>query len=187
MVAPVVGTLVAVIPFAYAALTDQAPSVLALAGALVAFIGLAVVAAGGRRAERVRNGLRWGAASGVCYGLGLSILIDAEESSGAWPVVSQRLVALMALAVVCGLTHTAIVPPRSVRFAAVIGGVCYGLASAFYLLGVHADAVPAVVTSSMFPAVSVTVGFFLFRDAITKIQVAGIGVVLAGVAGVVAG
>ena len=56
----------------------------------------------------------------------------------------------------------------------------------FYLLGVQADATPAVVTASMFPAVTVVVGRFVYHDMVTRRQLLGIVVVLAGVSAVVA-
>ena len=78
------------------------------------------------------------------------------------------------------------VPLSGVRLAGLIAGTFAGLSTIFYLLGVQADATPAVVTASMFPAVTVVVGRFVYHDHVTRVQALGLVIVLVGVAGVVA-
>ena len=56
----------------------------------------------------------------------------------------------------------------------------------FYPLGVQADPTPAVVTASMFPAVTVAVGRAFYGDTVSRKQLLGLFVVLIGVGTVVA-
>ncbi len=186
VVAPTVATLSAVIPFAYTVATGHPVSGLAILGAAVAVVGLAVVAWGGASVTRVGAGLRWGLASGLAYGVGLSALVETTSASGSWPGVSQRIVAFGFLAVVARFTGQSVVPPLGVRGAAMIAGTLGGLVTVFYLLGVQADATAAVVTASMFPAFSVGIGWLFFHDHVGRIQIGGIMLVLLGVVGVVA-
>lgn len=185
VVAPVVATLSAVIPFGYTVVTGDTASALALAGAMVAFVGLAMITAGGTSATRVRTGLLWGLLSGLGYGFGLSVVIEVSADSGAWPAVSQRVAAFVMLGAIAVRTAQPLIPPAGLRVAALWAGAFAGLTTVFYLLGVQANATAAVITASMFPAASVAIGHAFYRDPVSRLQLVGLGVVLAGVAAVV--
>jgi drug/metabolite transporter (DMT)-like permease len=181
VVAPLVATMSAVIPFGYAVARGADPTLIALLGAVVAVGGLVLITMGGGRVEHMRDGIRWGMISGLGYGFGLSVVIEASESSGSWPAVAQRVSALALMLAFARTSSVAVVPSAGLRGAALIAGVFAGGSTIFYLLGVQANATSAVVTASLFPAVSVVVGRFVYDDVVAPRQVAGIGVVLAGV------
>jgi drug/metabolite transporter (DMT)-like permease len=181
VVAPLVATLSAVIPFGYAVVRGADPTLIALLGAIVAVGGLVVITMGGGRVEHLRDGIRWGMISGFGYGFGLSIVIEASESSGSWPAVAQRVSAFALMIAVARSRSATIVPPQGLRAAALIAGMLAGGSTIFFLLGVQAGATSAVVTASLFPAVSVVVGRFVYRDDVEPRQIAGIGIVLLGV------
>ena len=87
----------------------------------------------------------------------MAIVIEASEASGAWPAVAQRAAA-GALMVVVALRSTGGIPTLGgMRVVVLVAGTFAALSTVFYLLGVQADATPAVVTASMFPAVTVAV------------------------------
>ena len=90
IVAPVVGTLSAVIPFTYSAVTGEPPSAVAVAGAAIAFVGLVVITSAPAAAAVVKRGLPWALLAGVGYGFGQIAIIETAEVSGAWPGVAQR-------------------------------------------------------------------------------------------------
>lgn len=185
VVSPLAATLAAVIPFAYALARGSAISLLAIGGAILAFIGLTLIASGGSEVSAVAVGIRWGAASGLGYGLGLSVLLESAADNGAWPAVWQRLAAAIVLAVGAAATGRRFLPARGARISGMIAGAFSGAASVMYLLGIAIDPPPAVVATSMFPAFSVIIGFFFFADDVSRKQVLGIALVLLGVAGVV--
>lgn len=181
IVAPLVATMSAVIPFGYAVVRGADPTAIALLGAAIAIGGLALITMGGGRVEHMREGIRWGLMSGCGYGFGLSIVIEASESSGSWPAVAQRVSALALMLVVARSSSLSVVPPMNLRTVAIVSGVFAGGSTIFYLLGVQINATSAVVTASLFPVVSVVVGRFVYHDDVAPRQAAGIGVVLAGV------
>ena len=184
VVAPLVATLSALIPYTYTLIRGEPAKALGVVGAVAALVGLLLITSGGT-ARNVRTGLTWGVLAGCNYGFGLTVVIEASAASGAWPAVSQRAVAFVVLVVVAAGVGVPVAPPAGVRGLAVVGGVLGGLVSIFYLLGVQADARPAVVTAAMFPVPSVVIGYLFYRDEVTPSQIAGIAVVLAGVSLVV--
>ncbi len=187
IVSPLVAAISAVIPFAYTVVRGAEPSVAALVGAAVAIAGIVVISVGGGRAEHLRTGLVWGTVSGLTYGVAFAFVIDATDDAGSWPAVWQRVAAGVVLAATAARTGAPLRPPVGVRQAAVLAGICSAACTIFYLVGVRADATAAVITASMFPAASVAVGRIFFHDTVSRIQAIGLGVVLAGVIGVVAG
>ena len=187
VVAPTVATLAAVIPFVYAIVRGDDVSGLALIGAALAFIGIAVIAAGTGDPTKLKDGMTWGVLSGLGYGAGISMLVEVSDDAGVWPAVSQRFVAAIVLGCAAVLAKSVLVPPAGLRVSGFMAGIFAGLASVFGLIGIVVDAPPAVVTQSMFPIVSVVVGFLYFNDAVVRRQVFGIALAMAGVIGVVAG
>lgn len=185
VVAPIVATMSAVVPFAYAATRGADVSGRAVVGALVALAGLVLVSSGGGRVANVAAGVKWSLLSGAGYGFGLSVIIDATEASGAWPAVAQRCGALVLIGVVA-IRSGAGLPTGGVRLSGLAAGAFGALSTVCYLLGVQADATPAVVTASMFPAVTVVVGRVVYGDEVGRRQAVGVGVVLIGVVAVVA-
>ena len=187
VVSPMVATLAAVIPFVYTIVRGADVSLIAVVGATVAFGGLAIIAAGIGDAVGLRSGLTWGLASGLSYGTGLSVLVEVSDAAGVWPAVSQRIVGTIVLGTAAVLTKSVLWPPAGHRVNGMTAGVFAGLSSVFALIGLAIDAPPTVVTQSMFPVVSVIVGFLYFGDSVARRQIVGIVLVLAGIGAVVAG
>ena len=185
VVSPVVATLSSVIPFGYAVARGASASAWSFVGAAVAIGGLIFITTGCGPVRDVAVGLRWALVSGLGYGFGLSVVIEASEESGAWPAVAQRASAFVLMALLVARSQGG-VPIVGVRALGVLAGVAAAASTIFYLLGVQADATPAVVAASMFPAVTVTVGALVFGDRVTRLQIVGCGIVLVGVAAVVA-
>ncbi|MFT6291410.1 MAG: drug/metabolite transporter (DMT)-like permease [Ilumatobacter sp.] len=184
IVAPIVATLSAIIPYAYAVMRGASPAGLAVLGAAVALIGLVIITLGGGRTEAMAAGLKWGVISGFGYGFGLSIVIETTSDSGAWPSAGQRLAACFLMGALATKLRIDPRPPAGLRVSAIAAGITAGLSTVFFLFGVQADATSAVVMASLFPAVSVVVGRFVYGDEVMPRQIAGIGIVLLGVVGV---
>jgi len=184
VVAPLVATMSAVVPYTYAVVRGASPALLAVLGAVVALVGLIVITLGAGRTESMAAGLRWGLVSGSGYGFGLSIVIETDEASGAWPSVGQRIAAFGLMILLARRARLHPIPPPGLRVTAVAAGVMAGLSTIFFLFGVQADATSAVVTASLFPAVSVVVGRFVYSDDVSQRQIVGIAIVLLGVIGV---
>jgi len=186
VVSPTTATLSAIIPFIYTIVRGADLTLIAILGAAIAFVGLAIIAAGSGDATGLRHGLIWGTLSGLSYGFGISVLVEVSDDAGVWPAVSQRVVAAIVLGIAAVVLKSNLMPPRGQRVNGLAAGVFGGLSSVFALIGLAIDAPPTVLTTSMFPVVSVIIGFLYFGDSVARRQVIGIALVLGGVAGVVA-
>ncbi|WP_420623832.1 EamA family transporter [Candidatus Poriferisodalis sp.] len=184
--APIVATLSAVIPFAYTTLRGHDPPLIAIVGAAVAFGGLGLVTAGGTRGTHVATGTAWALVSGLAYGVGLGILVDLSESSGAWPGVGQRLSSVAAMAALVAIRRLPALPPPEVMGYAVLTGIASAGATIFYIVGIWFDPPATVVGASMFPVMSVLVGRAVYNDPINVRQAIGIAAAVVGVTAVVA-
>ncbi len=187
IVAPLVATLAAILPFGYVLVSTGEGSILGSVAAAIAVAGLALVSSGADEISNVSAGVRWGVASGIGYGVAIAVLTEVSAESGGWPVVTQRASAFALLGLVGVAGRQAIVPPVGVRGSAGLAGFFIALSSIALLIGVRFDAGATVITLSMFPAFSVAIGRLFFDDPIAPRQVIGIVIVLAGIAGVVAG
>ncbi len=195
---PVVATLSAVVPYTYTVARGAVPSAVAAGGAALALLGLIVISTPGRgmdlRGDQVRRGLVFGTISGLGYGFGLSVVIEADAAAGMWPTVTQRLVAALMMIPLARVARVRWLPlrdgespwrSRALR-RTVLSGLIGGLSTVLYLAGVQIDAQPTVVGASAFPAASVLGGWWLLGDGVSARQVVGVIVTLAGIALIVA-
>ena len=184
IIAPMVAMLSSVLPFTYSVVRGETPSAITLIGAATCLVGLAIITINRSQLGVDWVALRWGTLSGLGYATGLIMLIDVSDESGLWPGVVQRAAAFVALAAVAVLIKVPVQPLPSLRLPAVLAGIAVGFSSIFLLIGLELDPTPTVVTASVFPAVSVMVGLFVYQDEVRRSQWVGIAVVILGIVGV---
>lgn len=185
VIGPVVASLSSLIPFGYAAVTTDAPPWLGYVGAFTAVGGLVLVTVGGAAASNVAAGLRLGLISGAGYGTGTSILINVTEEAGRWPLVSLRGMAFVAIVTFAVARRRPLLPPRAFASRSVAAGLFSGSSSVMLLAGLAANPAAASVTASLFPATSVAAGRLFFGDSVSRIQLVGLFVVIAGTIAIV--
>jgi drug/metabolite transporter (DMT)-like permease len=188
LVSPIIGVLSAVLPYSYATLRGAPLSVRALLGAVIALCGVTIVSmrsfdAGGT----TRSGLIWALVSGVAYGIGLAVVLDASKGAGALPAVGQRVGASVLLAAVLSVHRSRPTVSKPGVASGVFAGLFAGLTTILYLAGARFDATATIVTSSMFPAASVAVGYLFFAESVSRKQIVGLLIALAGIIAVVTG
>lgn len=181
VVAPTSATVTAVLPYIYALFRGEEASPLAIIGAAIAFVGLTAIATGTFELTKLRQGLLWGGLSGLGYGGSLAMFIEVGEDSGAWAAVAQRSTSLAVVVVAALVLGAPLVPPAGTRRDAVASGSFGGMTSIFLLFGLRSDAPATIVTSSMFPLVSVIVGFLVFHDEVRRRQAVGVALALLGI------
>ncbi len=181
VVAPTSATVTAVLPYLYALVRGEEASGLAIVGAAIAFVGLAAIATGTLEMAKLRQGLLWGGLSGIGYGASLAMFVEVGEDSGAWAAVAQRSSSFVVFVVVAMVVGAKMLPPSGTRRDAIASGSFGGMTSVLLVFGLRADAPAAIVTSSMFPLVSVVVGFLVFHDEVRRRQAVGVTLALLGI------
>ncbi len=185
VIGPTSAALTALIPFGYAAVATALPPPMAFLGAGGAVVGLVLVTVGGGVGSNVAAGFPLGLISGLGYGVGTALLIEADDASGQWPVAAQRATAFVAIAVYAMLLRRPLLPPRAFAGNALLAGIAAGMSSVLLLAGLSTNAAAASVTASLYPASSVIVGRVCFSDAVTRTQVLGLAVVIGATTAIV--
>jgi drug/metabolite transporter (DMT)-like permease len=176
----------AVVPFTISLATGERPSAVAVAGALVALAGAVLAsveesrAPARERAQAVALAVVAAGALGVfTYFLGLG----SREGSALSTLFGARigsLTLLLALAVARGATlrvgRTGLLPVTAVGLADVGANALFAIASGHGLLSLVA------VLGSLYPVTTVLLAHLLLAERLTRVQLAGVAVALAGVA-----
>lgn len=187
IVAPIVASLGAVIPFAYTVFGGGGTSSTALGGAALTAVGLIFVTGGSVSRQALRAGIFWGVLAGMSYALGGIGFVEASGGSGWWPAVSQRATAAGLMLIVAAAYRVSPVPPRTQFGNATMMGVLVAATSMLYLSSLGLNPSIGVIAISAFPAFSVLIGHTFFADDVRGSQVLGIALVVLGVSAVSVG
>jgi drug/metabolite transporter (DMT)-like permease len=190
IVGPITGTA-AIVPVAYGIGRGERPSALQGLGIALAVIGViaaSVEPVADGRGRRLGTGVGFALAAAFSFGLALIALSRAATGGVAWATMTMRLAAAP-LAIVLALTLPGRAPSssRSWLLLAAVGvtdagaTLLYGTASTRGLLSVVA------VLSSLYPIVIVVLARVVLAERISRAQLGGVAVALAGVALISAG
>jgi drug/metabolite transporter (DMT)-like permease len=181
----------AVVPFAISLVTGERPSGLAVAGAAVALTGAVLAsteerrAAGGERARAVAIAALAAVALGLfTYFLGLG----SREGSGLSTLVGARIGSLTILLVLAATTRAPLRMSRRWLWRVAAVGLLDVSANALFALAATRGLLALVsVLGSLFPVMTVLLAFAILHERLTRVQVAGISIALAGVTALSAG
>jgi drug/metabolite transporter (DMT)-like permease len=187
LVAPLIsteGAVAAVIAF----LVGE--SVAPAAGLTLAVIAVGIVLASvpeRRFAETVASERHWEAvalAGGAALTFGVSLYAAGRAGAAlpsVWVVLSARLIGSAFVTLPLALTGRLRLTRQALPLVA-IAGVCEVLGFLAYTTGARHGIAVAAVLSSQFGALAAIGGYLLFKDQLSRMQVAGVAVVLVGVA-----
>jgi drug/metabolite transporter (DMT)-like permease len=154
---------------------------------LLAVVALGVVLAGAAPDEptpdQPGSGAFWLAASGA-LSFGIGIFATGHLSASlpvGWAVLPPRLVGVMVVTIPLAMSRRLILSRRALPlvvftgFAEVVGFVCYAVGAR------HSVAIAAVL-GSQFAAVASVAAYLFLRERLTRLQLAGVALIVAGVA-----
>jgi drug/metabolite transporter (DMT)-like permease len=176
----------AIVPFAISLATGERPSALALAGAVVAFGGAVLASVEERRApaKERRQAIALAVAAAAALGLFTYFLgLGSRQGSGLDTLVGARvgsLTLLVALTVATRATfrvpRRGLLPVAAVGLADVSANALFAAASQRGLLALTS------VLGSLYPVTTVLLAHAVLGERLTRLQRAGVGLALAGVA-----
>jgi len=155
VVAPISAFLAAVVPFSWDLATGGTLSGVAVAGSVVALVGLVASTISPELGSQVRVGVRWGLAGGGFFGAAMTLLGETSQSSGLWPAVAQRMTALGALLLAAQLRGVAPLVSRGLRSRAALSGVLGASAIAAFTVGAQRGSLAEMaIVTALAPAVT---------------------------------
>ena len=199
VVAPITAVVSVVMPVAFGLAIGERPTSVQLVGVAVAILAVALVSAAPDPAaaegspvslrERLnRSGVPDALVSGVGIGAFLILITRAGDDSGSWPLVAARVGEIAVMAAIVALTRTGIRPDPGTGKAIVTAGALDAAANLLYLIGTRLGLISVVaVLTSLYPAATVLLARLFLRDRLSRGQVVGLGLALAGVIMLTAG
>ena len=123
-------------------------------------------------------------AGGAAVAFGLSLYATGHLSSTlslGWTLLPPRLTGVVLVAVPLAVTGRLRLTRRSLPLV-LVGGAAEVAGFASYAVGARHDIAVAAVLASQFAAIAAVGAFLLFRERLTRLQLGGVTMVLAGVA-----
>ena len=188
VVGPLSAVGAAVVPVAAGVALGERPSLLSVAGVLVALPAIALVAASGSvrgKLGAAPKGLLDGLAAGLAFGILFIGLAQAGRNAGLWPVASEQTGALLiTLAVAVKTRQPLRIPLRAAGLPVLVGAsgmaatLAYFYATHFSMLAI------AAVLVSLYPGVTVLFARTLLHERFTPAQRAGLGLCALAIAAI---
>lgn len=181
----------AVVPFAIAIATGDRPSVLAVAGAVVALGGAVLASLEERRGDSPERARAIALAVVAALALGLFVYflgLGSREGDALSTLAGARVGSLGLLVAAAGITRSTLRLPRgSVPAVAAVGLADVSANALFAFASGHGLLALVAVLGSLYPVVTVILAHVLLGERLTRAQQAGIAVALAGVCAIAAG
>jgi drug/metabolite transporter (DMT)-like permease len=188
VVGPLSAVGAAVVPVAAGVALGERPSLLSVAGVLVALPAIVLVAASGSvrgKLGAAPKGLLDGLAAGLAFGILFIGLAQAGRNAGLWPVASEQTGALLITLAIAVKTHEPLrIPLRAAGLPVLVGAsgmaatLAYFYATHFSMLAI------AAVLVSLYPGVTVLLARTLLHERFTPAQRAGLGLCALAIAAI---
>jgi drug/metabolite transporter (DMT)-like permease len=201
VVAPITGVVAAAIPAIVGIVTGDRPSVVSLAGIILALLAVVLVSSAPPPADErdielgesiskswKDSGVPFALAAGISFAL-FFVFLDAAGTEGAvWPLLGTRGASLVLIGVAVLVLRKPLKPPPGTIVAIGAAGVLDVGANVFYLISTRYGLLSLVaVLTSMYPAVTVLMARIFLEERMIKMQLVGLGLAGAAIAMIVAG
>lgn len=178
VVAPITAVTAALIPMAAGLLSDRTPGALALGGATLAIVAIALVSLGpgASRGAVTPRLVGLALAAGALFGLFFAVLGQTSENAGMWPLLAVRVGSItVGIGFMVG-ARTSLRLTRGVLPWVLTAGLLDIFANALYLAAAargHLSVVAAI--ASLYPASTVLLALAVDRERLRPVQIAGLG------------
>jgi drug/metabolite transporter (DMT)-like permease len=185
VVGPVSAVGAAVFPVLAGVALGERPSMLAVAGVLVALPAIVLVAASGPVRGRLGGGVLEGVGAGLAFGVLFIGLAQAGRNTGLWPVACEQTGTLLPVLLVAVKTHAPLrIPVRSAALP-VLAGASGMAATLAYFYATHFSMLAiAAVLVSLYPGATVLLARLLLHERFSPAQRAGLSLCALAVAAI---
>lgn len=175
LVAPIIGTVAAVLPVIWDVATGASITTLNWLGVVVGIVAVALIA-GERSGETLSTKLLLQAlGAAVAFAIFYIALAQTSTDSGLWPIVAARSVAMPLAFGAALIAGSAAMPPRGLRKFVFTAGMFDMVANLAILVSLQTGPMGInVVLTSLYPVFTVTAAVLILREHPTKRQTIGI-------------
>ena len=185
VVGPLSAVGAAVVPVVAGVALGERPSLLSVAGVLVALPAIVLVAASGSVRGKLGAGLLDGLVAGLAFGILFIGLAQAGRNAGLWPVASEQTGALLITLAVAVKTREPLRIPLRAAGLPVLAGASGMVATLAYFYATHFSMLAiAAVLVSLYPGVTVLFARTLLHERFTPAQRAGLGLCALAIAAI---
>lgn len=185
VVGPLSAVGAAVVPVVAGVILGERPSLLSVAGVLVALPAIVLVAASGSVRGKLGAGLLDGLAAGLAFGILFIGLAQAGQHAGLWPVVSEQTGTLViTLAIAVKTREPLRIPLRAAGVPILVGASGMAATLAYFYATHFAMLAIAAVLVSLYPGVTVMLARTVLHERFTPAQRAGLGLCALAVAAI---
>jgi drug/metabolite transporter (DMT)-like permease len=176
VVGPLSALGAAVVPVVAGVALGERPSLLAVAGVVVALPAIVLVAASGSVRGKLGAGLSDGLIAGLAFGILFVGLAQAGQHAGMWPVACEQTGALLlTLAAAVKSREPLRIPVRAAGLPVLAGATGMVAALAYFYATHFSMLAVAGVLVSLYPGVTVLLARALLHERFTPAQRAGLG------------
>jgi drug/metabolite transporter (DMT)-like permease len=183
VVAPLAAVIGAVIPVAWALITGERPTAVAMIGVVLAITagGLISRAPDESELEAGRRSLLMAVAAGTGFGLSFICYIATSDESGMWPVLTARVAAVVGVLLAGVIVRPSVEVPRLAGAQAIVAGVLDVVAAALLLVAARTGLAATVApVAALGPGFTVGHARWYLHERSSRAQVAGLALALLG-------
>lgn len=180
-VAPAAAVVTAALPAVFSSLTSGLPKPLQLAGFVIAFVGIWLVARSASSERAPVSGLRFAFVAGIGFGSFLILIAQVPATLVFGPLAVARVVMFLT-AISILVARGSRLPSLTSNPVALLAGVLDAGGNVFYMLArQHTRLDIAAVLSSLYPVATVVLARVISGDSVSRSQWVGAAVCLLAV------
>lgn len=182
--APVSAVLTAMLPVLFSAATAGLPTLLQLGGFGLALVAISLIsrperAEGSEETSGAPQGIGLAVLAGCGFGCFFILISRVHPGTTFWPLAVARFTSIVILFIVLRVRRQQILPEMTVAPLILLTGCLDAIGNVFFVLAAHSGRLDvAAILSSLYPAATVLLAAFVLRERVTRIQAAGILLVL---------
>lgn len=181
--APLSAVITGVVPVVFSFSTEGFPSVVRIAGLVLAMVSIWVIASPPRGVVHEQHGVGLAVIAGVGFGGFLLLMKMAGPSGVFWPLVAARAASfLLMLVIVLASGVRSAAGGNTLRYM-LVAGVLDSAANALFVAAAQRGRLDvAAVLSSLYPASTVILARVVLKERLSRLQAAGMVAALVAVA-----
>ncbi|MCU0465702.1 MAG: DMT family transporter [Anaerolineae bacterium] len=182
LASPISAVLTAAVPVIIGVFNEGPPNAAKWLGFGLALVGVWLMSSTTIHGAITRRDILLPLAAGLGFGLFLTLLDQAGETSALWSLVAARMGSMSLLLVGILVTRAASVPPLKSIGIMALAGIFDSLGNLFFVLAAQAGRLDvSSVLSSLYPAATMTLAVIILRERLGARQWVGVALALAAI------